>query len=213
MKKAFIVGLIAAAIAATNAQAWTFWDTYDAMDPQLEKDPITFRGLEWGIGLDTVHDAVIKDGITEDNCTYNADTNILAASPYTVAGLKMAAVYMFDDNDDFYVASYIVMEKHPNDQQYYLEFLELQDKLTSIYGEITLNDDQWLNSYDKEDEEFYGLTVASERAELCRGWKASDGSAVILRMSGQDYVIVTQIFYISPDPHSGKSYEPDTDGL
>lgn len=32
MKKAFIVGLIAAAIAATNAQAWTFWDTYDAMD-------------------------------------------------------------------------------------------------------------------------------------------------------------------------------------
>lgn len=211
MKKALIVGLIAAAMASANVQAWMYVDTYYAMEPQADIEPITFRNLEWGSDKETVYASILADGISESDCSYNEENRMFIASPYKVAGMNMLTIYMLDKNESLYAASYVVQEKHTNGQQHYLDFLELQEKLTSIYGEITMYDDQWISKVHQDDsEDKYGFDISMGYVIFCRGWKASDGSAVIIEISGDNGKTGTQIFYISPD---ATFPAPDVDGL
>ena len=210
MKKALIIGMAIAMAASSVIYAHGASEFYQRMDPQEDIAPITFRNLEWGATKQEVHDAVIADGISESNYSYNQDETMAIASSYRVAGMNMNAVYMFDENNLLYTALYDVQEKHTKDQQYYLDFVELQEKLTSVYGEPTLVDDFFLNDYYKEDEDEYGFNISAGGIVFSRGWKASDGSAVVLKISGDNFEIHTLIYYIAPD---APIPTPDTDGL
>ena len=210
MKKAFIIGTMIAMALSSAIYAQGAAEIYSAMDPQENIPPITFRNLEWGATKEEVREAVLADGINESNYSYNQDETMAIASSYRVAGLNMDAVYMFDENDQLYTALYDVKEEHVDDQQYYLDFLDLQEKLTMVYGEPTLVDDFCLDDYYMEDESEYGFNISAGELVFSRGWKASDGSAVVLKIFGDNFEIHTYIYYVSPE---APIPTPDTDGL
>lgn len=208
MKKALIIGLLVSVAVATNAHAWDIFDTFAAMEPQADIPPITFRGLDWFSDVDAIFEHLYSEGFTNDDMTIVGD-NILTVE-YKVAGFKATGGYTFDpDTGLLVVGFYDFLEEHTDEQQYYLDFLELQEALCSVYGDVTMVDDQWINDLYKDNEPKYGMSVQTGKTIFCRGWKASDGSAVILEMSGDNYDIFTSICYFSP----GVTQERNTDGL
>lgn len=210
MKKTLLVGLIAAVAISTNAHAWSAVDTYLAMEPQEDIQPIKFRGVAWGTLMDEVISEVITPDMEDEDYYADYEEMYLYVDSYTVAGKEMSAIYNFDpDNEEFHMGTYLSKEKHSNKQQYYLDFLDLQDALTEVYGEMTINDDQWITDTYKGREDMYGIGIAHGNMILCRGWKASDGSAIVLFEAGDNSEINLVIMYFSPYVY----FTPNTDGL
>lgn len=210
MKKALIIGLIAAAMAAANVQAWELADTYNAMEPQEGMKPIKFRGLEWGASGEDVGYLLVTEGFTPDDVIIPEEPGPDALFvPYEVAGLQMLGGYAFDENQKLVIGMYSSMEKHSKAQLHYLDFLTLQNAITSVYGEMTLNDDQWITDVYKDSEDLYGQGVALGNMVLVRGWKDSEGAAIILSMEGDNGEVSVVVYYVAP----GMEFGINADGL
>lgn len=215
MKRAFAIGMMVAALVATNAHAWGFYDTYNAMEPQESVPPIRFRGLEWFCSPDDVADLLLSEGVTADDLIEPEDSDAdITFVVYEVAGMQMVGGYLFDDDLTFIMGMYQSMESHVIFQEYYDEFLKLQDALIYLYGDVTLNDDQFYLDYYKDKEDSYGIGVAFGQMSLSRGWMDADGAAIVLTMTGADKSVDIVIYYIAPEmSFSTQSDIPNTDGL
>jgi len=213
MKKAFLVGLLAAVAVATNAHAWTIRDTHEAMEPDENLAPITFRNVEWDDDSVTALKKLIDaDGLTEDDYSINEKkTSIVVWSYQIISGQKVMTGLFFGDNGEpLHLATYSFYGEHSTAQQYYLDFCELYEALVSIYGEPTLNADQWVTDTYMGDESHYGEGLVSGCMSFHRGWMACDGSAVAINISGDNGVLETfAITYTAP----GFEYPPIDTGL
>lgn len=213
MKKVFIIGMIVAAMTTANVQAWEFYDTYNAMEPQENVKPIKFRGLEWYCSTDDVTDLLLSEGKTSDDVSVH-DTADILMTDYVVAGFDMLGAYAFGEDESFTTGIYESQEKHIIHQEYYDDFLTLQDALISVYGDVTLNDDQFYLDSIKGDEDLYGVNVAFGAMSLSRGWMDADGAAIVLTMTGEDGSVDIAIYYLAPGlSFSPQPDVPNTDGL
>lgn len=211
MRKTVIAGLIASIAIATNAYAGIVDETYVAMEPQENIQPIRFRGLEWGAYAGpTFLDVITPDMVADEDYYFDTEEMYLYVGSYSVAGHDMCAIYWFTPEDEqLYMGTYLSTEKHSNKQQYYLDFLDLQESLSAVYGEVTLSNDNWITDVYKGYEDKYGTGICMGNMEFCRGWKSSDGAAVVLYIGGDNGNINLALYYFAPF----MEFESKTDGL
>lgn len=209
MRKMIVAGLIVATMASANVGAWTIADTYDAMAPDENLAPIKFRGLEWGMTREQVKQS---EGLTDEVPYYESDW-LINVFDSTVAGKDAFCLFYFSqETGGLDRGHYILSEEHGNNQLYYMDFTDLYEALVSIYGEPTLNADQWITDTYVGDEQHYGDAVANGHVSFWRGWKARDGSAVVSFLTGDNGEIGERgIFYIAPGYVFPQKNE--TDGL
>ena len=175
----------------------------------ITSEMISFRDVAWGEKKSVV-DAAVTKGLTE-NVDYYIDDDTTIITEASVAGYDAHIYYMFDDNQTFDSAAYILDEKHSNDNQYYYDYEDLVDKLTDKYGEPDYSYADWDDDLYRDDPKDWGFAVACGDVEFSSSWQDKEGNTILLVLSGDNYEISTHLIYYSGK--RGREKRSNSDGL
>ena len=206
MKRA--ISIIITLVLATNiVSVCTFADTSSSGS----KKEIKFRDYDWGTSKDEIVENEITSSMKE-NEDYGFVDDLLIFVDQRIAGYECYIAFQFNDKDELIMGQYVLQEKHSNEQQYYLDFNKLVEKLTSIYGEDTLpNHEVWYDDTYKDNENKKGMAIITGDLQIGYLWKDSNGNSVTCMIQGDNFDCDIFIMYRSKE--SNDDYTDNVDGL
>ena len=173
-----------------------------------KKEEIKFRDYDWGTSIDEIREKEITPSMVE-NKDYAFIDNQLIIADQRIAGYKCAMLFRVNDNDELIGGQYILDETHSNEQQYYNDFMDLVEKLTSIYGKDNLpTHELWLDDTYKDRPNKQGMAIITGDLQIGYQWSDSKGNTVSAMLHGDNYDCTTFILY-----QSKESSETTTDNL
>lgn len=179
----------------------------------MANESFTFRGIEWGLEMLDLINAVVdqeyENGLSEDNYDVKYDRFIIYNGE--VAGHDCEIDYFLLD-DKFADGAYIFREKHSNLELYYTDYKDLVAKYKKKYGEPQEDNKKWVgDSIYKNDSDNYGMAVGVGDLQLYTKWEADDGSIIQFRMVGDNFTIVIRIDYLCPGYYDLKAQAKTND--
>lgn len=147
-----------------------------------------FRNMNWGMSKTQVNNTEKSKPIQE--------TKDILAYKTKIAGLETILIYYFVD-DKCTRARYSIIEKHSNKNLFIIDFANLKEKLTALYGEPN-DKTHWDNDVFIDDPNNYGIAISAGHLTLYSNWELTKHS-IDLMIHGDNYDIQIDLEYSSQE--------------
>lgn len=130
---------------------------------------------------------IIKQNLSRDYI----DGNTLSYSS-EIAGVPIAFIYLFNENDQLYEIDNISLADHTNMQEYINDYMQLKSTLISVFGKVTSDS---IEKTDKRADALDDLTaLVSGYVTYIATWDRNDGNITLIMIS-KDSTIHTGILF------------------
>lgn len=170
---------------------------------------IKFRGYDWLTSKDDIEKDLNDEGLAAD-VNYASEGDDLVVIEQSVAGLNCNTLYRFSDGG-LVMGYYDIKESHTNEQLYYLDYTNLVEKLTDIYGEPVTSGEQWLGDLYEGDDGKQGMALITGDLRLLSKWEDKDKNTLTVLYEGDNYKCKGGIVYRAAA--QGNEEKKNTDGL
>ena len=148
-----------------------------------------FRNTKWGMSIDEVKQS-------EKAEQYLQRENVLGYKDQLL-DLDVSCNYLFVDNQLFR-ASYVINEKHSNDNLYIDDYNKLKKALNKKYKTAVADKSLWKNDLYKDDRSQWGFAISLGHLTYFIYWETKD-TDIILVLKGDNYKIDLILQYNSKE--------------
>lgn len=172
-----------------------------------------FRGYEWGTPEGVIETHEVTDGMISYFDYYKNEKNKSFAVSCTVSTIKAIALFFFDDNWNLYYGCYSFLDQLDNDQSYFAAFHTLTQNLSALYGEPTTDTSTLSKKWSKMKYSEATEEILSNGANASLGWRADDGSSIVIICFNQAGKVNLELYYVPPEFDYNDVLSSSSDGL